>query len=323
MAKDMTHAYLLSIVLIVAIVGVASMYSGGSLSDLTGMAITTDTDGDGCIDIMEVRTGTDPDDPDDCTAETDTDGDGISDRLEERAGTDPDVADTDGDGYDDGEEKTAGTDPLDADDYPEEISDDVDGDGIPNRVEVAHGTDPEDADTDGDGYDDGEEVDAGTDPLDADDYPMPDLVITGINYVWLNGSNGNFTVNFTVENIGDVSIDEMSGSYAWFNNKVDVEYEDPTEGSTAFAGTNTLRFHTYELEAGESLTAEIRTGNVLSETIDALLAGDSLDFEVDLLADGSYEYIDESDETNNEYSETVTLTADDVWEEGDPWDWRE
>ncbi|MCO4770072.1 MAG: hypothetical protein KDA24_08595 [Deltaproteobacteria bacterium] len=65
-----------------------------------------DGDGDGLVDSLEARHGTDVDNPD-------SDDDGLPDGDEVARGTDPLVADTDGDGYGDRQEVVAGTDPLD------------------------------------------------------------------------------------------------------------------------------------------------------------------------------------------------------------------
>jgi len=81
-----------------------------------------DSDGDGLLDTVESRLGTDP-------KKRDTDGDGLSDRqevepripigqlkrFETESWTDPLKFDTDGDGLSDGEEKTRGTNPLNQD----------------------------------------------------------------------------------------------------------------------------------------------------------------------------------------------------------------
>ena len=103
-----------------------------------------DTDGDGIIDYLEYRYGTDRDNPD-------TDGDGLSDYVEiSYTGTDPTLYSTEDDGI------------CDADR-------DSDDDGITNIEEVNIGTDPGCPDTDGDGLNDGEEITVyGTDPLLAD-----------------------------------------------------------------------------------------------------------------------------------------------------------
>ena len=54
---------------------------------------------------------------------SDTDGDGIKDGVEVEIGSDPLNAneDTDGDGYSNIEEKQFGTNPQSADDYPQEF----------------------------------------------------------------------------------------------------------------------------------------------------------------------------------------------------------
>ncbi len=122
------------------------------------IAASTDSDGDGVLDIDEECTfGTDP-------STGDSDGDGLSDFEESYVhGTDPNDADTDDGGIDDGTEVSGGTDPNYADD------DDLDGDGLGSDTELALGTDPLDSDSDDDGLSDGEEVNVtGSDPNDPD-----------------------------------------------------------------------------------------------------------------------------------------------------------
>jgi len=80
----------------------------------------------------------------------DTDGDGLLDYIEERLGTDPRNPDTDGDGLNDGDEVNRyKTNPLNPD---------TDGDGLLDGMEIKMGTDPLNPDTDGDGLTDGDEV---------------------------------------------------------------------------------------------------------------------------------------------------------------------
>lgn len=91
-----------------------------------------DADGDGLDDGWELAVGLSPADPDD--AATDEDGDGLLNLLEYRHGSDPHLADTDGDGLSDFEEISLyGADPLAAD---------SDRDSIPDGYEIAHSLDP-------------------------------------------------------------------------------------------------------------------------------------------------------------------------------------
>ena len=125
-----------------------------------------DGDGDGILDSIERRGGTDPNNPD-------TDYDGISDGEEDanRNGqvdpgeTDPTQWDSDGDGINDKEELDAGSDPLVAE---QSATTDSDGDGLTDLEESQLGTDKDKADTDGDGMPDGWEHTYGLNPLSDD-----------------------------------------------------------------------------------------------------------------------------------------------------------
>ncbi len=110
--KDKTSMYILSIIGIVAIVGVLSLLiSSGSSSNIIGQAIRTNvTCGDGiCQPSFENRSNC----PADCTGKKstgiDTDSDGTLDVRD---------TDDDNDGYSDADEITAGTDSLDASSVP-------------------------------------------------------------------------------------------------------------------------------------------------------------------------------------------------------------
>ncbi len=110
-----------------------------------------DTDEDGIPDLVEISTGTDPEN-------ADTDGDGLLDNDELNLGLDPTKVDTDGNGTPDGQE-------------------DYDNDGISNTDELKKGLSSILADTDGDGIDDNDELKKyKTDPLktDSDDDGAPD-----------------------------------------------------------------------------------------------------------------------------------------------------
>ena len=140
-----------------------------------------DIDGDGCLNVDETTTGTDPTNPDtdgdgenDCAEigpdpnnPTDTDGDGTIDALESS------TTDTDGDGVND-ETDPANTDPCIPN--PNAGPCDQDNDGLTNAQETAEGTNPTNPDTDGDGLNDGAEVTGGTDPLNPCD---PDDTLPG------------------------------------------------------------------------------------------------------------------------------------------------
>lgn len=95
------------------------------------IALSSDTDGDGILDDIELREGLDPNNPAD--ALDDADRDGLTNKDELQRGTDLHKADSDGDGLLDGEEIKLGTNPL---------LKDTDGDGVPDNIEAATGSDP-------------------------------------------------------------------------------------------------------------------------------------------------------------------------------------
>lgn len=96
--------------------------------------LSRDTDGDGCIDDLEVEAGALPNDANDrIDRSVDSDGDCVIDRIETTRTTNPNKADTDGDMLSDGDEISIGTDPF---------GKDTDGDGILDGAEVRIGSDP-------------------------------------------------------------------------------------------------------------------------------------------------------------------------------------
>ena len=185
---------------------------------------TTDSDGDGVPNLVEVAEGTDPDDPDDFVdtdqdgtpnfTDTDSDNDGVIDEDETPAG-DP-YADLDGDGVpayldDDDTDGTVGDDDMsvemafdvDGNDVPDgnDPNNDTDGDTVPNGVETAEGTDPLDdtdfLDSDGDGTPDYGDADADNDGISSDDEaggdPYVDMDNDGVP-VYLDGDDNDLTV---------------------------------------------------------------------------------------------------------------------------------
>lgn len=124
--------------------------SGFRVLTRLGITYDGDHDGDGVVDVVELRFGSSP-------LLVDSDGDGLTDKFEitELAGwTRPNAVDTDQDAVADGAE-------------------DVDGDGLTNLDEQRLGTSPTDPDTDGDGATDGAEVAQGSNPLVADQPRAP------------------------------------------------------------------------------------------------------------------------------------------------------
>ena len=162
-------------------------------------AASTDTDGDGLSNDLELSTCTDPFDGD-------TDDDGILDGVEDAnqngvvdvGETDPCIIDTDGDGIQDGTElgytltdvgpdtdlgvfqpdsdPSSTTDPLD---------EDTDDDTMPDGWEQSSGSDPRDPfdgyiDSDSDGYANLTEYTGGTDPQNPSSYPAVTLALDHI-----------------------------------------------------------------------------------------------------------------------------------------------
>ncbi len=124
---------------------------------------TTDTDGDGLIDVLEEYFGSDKE-------KEDTDGDGLSDPMEAlELSLDPTLKDTDDDSVDDGDEDADGDGITNLDEIEmgtNLLVSDTDSDGLADGEEGDYETSPVDFDTDGDGASDGLEVQLGTDPLD-------------------------------------------------------------------------------------------------------------------------------------------------------------
>jgi hypothetical protein len=249
-------------------------------------ACVLDSDGDGVPDATDVCPGYDDAD--------DADGDGIPDGCDT-------ATDSDGDGVADTDDVCAG--------YDDAV--DTDSDGTPDGC---------DDDDDGDGYSDADEAAAGTDPLDASDYPVPvsypDLEIIALNAVRINQSNGNISVNFTLNNNGIGDIAER----AYVGSSLVANYID-TAGSSQSTNTGVKFVYNYpqSLRAGSSITVKTYAGLVTSDVIAAIASGSSYSLDITITADyiGS---ITESDEMNNIYTQTVTVTSADFIE--CEWSWQ-
>lgn len=143
-------------------------------SDLNDASSYQDSDNGGLADYLEIQLGLNPNQKEDDLT-TDTDGDGVPDGVELLQGTDHnnsnDFTDTDGDGVPDAVEVLDGTNPNDATSFK-----DSDNGGLPNYIELQIGQDPTvstddfTTDTDGDGVPDGVELLEGTNLNDGSDF---------------------------------------------------------------------------------------------------------------------------------------------------------
>lgn len=219
MAGDKTSLYILTIVGVVALVGIIVLFvqmgQTGS-ADLSGQAVK----------MAKVSTGSK-------LTLIDTDKDGLSDQKEKLLGTSPTDTDSDDDKLSDGWEVTYGFDPTDPDEDNSGIIDDIedfDGDSLTNAGEEDHETDPHNEDTDDDEYDDGYEIfELGTDPTDADsdDDGYSDSVEVGA------GTDPNTGSDYPTELCGDTDGGkkyETKGSVSggtWFS--TGVEYPQYTD----------------------------------------------------------------------------------------------
>jgi hypothetical protein len=113
---------------------VTAMNDGATGMIRLQVVTSSDSDGDGIPDDVELANGMNPNDPVD--ALEDFDRDGLINRDEIAQGTGLRNADSDDDGLLDGREVERGTDPLVAD---------TDGDGVADGLEVQTGSDPLDA----------------------------------------------------------------------------------------------------------------------------------------------------------------------------------
>lgn len=139
----------------------------------------------------------------------------------------------------------------------------------------------------------------------------PDLIITGINSVSLNQTNGNLTINFTVKNDGTAAYTNAVLGY-YLETKLAAMYNDVSGASltsSQISNTNDWDAPT-TLTAGNSFT---RKAWVVMDpgVVSAIVAGSSWPISLTLEVDYS-RYIVESDEYNNNYAETGTLTSADL-----------
>ena len=221
-----------------------------------------DTDKDGLLDGDEVnKFDTNPLVYDKIDENLDTDQDGLVDGLEMRLGTELNNPDTDGEGLLDGYEVfTLGTNPLEGDSDHNGINDgdeDLDSDGLTNLVEQKLGTDPQVADTDKDNLSDGDEVNQyHTDPLiydtDGDTIGDGDEIKIGLNPL-KSATNGVPDNEYTFEqevseealkfinteeNAYELSIDMIASGNAADNIIVSTSQQAHTiSGNDAIVGT--------------------------------------------------------------------------------------
>lgn len=135
---------------------------------------------------------------------------------------------------------------------------------------------------------------------------LPDIIITEINFVKINETN-NITVNFTIKNNGTAD----AGYIGILHTSFWIEYTDTDGSAKTSLGTGYQYVSSYyDLKAGQSITGKITSG--LSSTfVDDIRAGTSHTVKITLSSDWT-NHIKESDETNNDYTQTVTLTSSDV-----------
>jgi hypothetical protein len=139
---------------------------------------------------------------------------------------------------------------------------------------------------------------------------LPDLIITGINLVTLNKTNGNMTVNFTIKNQGTGDVPSSSTS-SLFRPSLQVSYLDTYGSSLSVLNYGYFRNYPQSLSSGSSITIKVISDPISSDVITAIASGSSYSFDLSLNADAgtSPSVITESDETNNGYTQTVTLTS--------------
>ncbi len=164
-----------------------------------------------------------------------------------------------------------------------------------------------DTDDDGDGYSDTVETAAGSDPLSATSVPSsyPDLIITAATVrVYDNSTSSTNDIAYA-----DITVTNSGSSSAVYSFVyVTITYTD-TDGSVDTASNS---YYVSSLSAGASTSVSVSLEGFSQSVTDSLLAGGST--YVSLTANGDNTgRVTESDETNNAYAGTYTLTSADVF----------
>lgn len=170
------------------------------------MTDTTDTDGDGLIDSLEVYFGTNKD-------KQDTDDDGLTDYQELNLfGYDPTSSDTDKNGVIDSEEdfdQDGLTNIYEIQNGLDPTSKDSDFDMISDWDEInTYGTNPLNSDTDGDGVSDGIEIECGTDPKKAETQFKSEATTGDVNNLTPVSASAKVTTD--ADGAGTISIEEVT-----------------------------------------------------------------------------------------------------------------
>ena len=138
----------------------------------------------------------------------------------------------------------------------------------------------------------------------------PDLIITGINSIYINGTTLNETrVNFTIKNQGRGDPYDNGKRVVWVSGEQTYLTIDGIS-EVGWGGPDYSSLSSTSLDPGSSMTMKLLF-DLDTDVINAINGGTSWDLEVTLEVD-EWNLITESDETNNEYTTTVTLTAADI-----------